>query len=186
MKVKVNLNELVEDKSRKRQTKVDSKIRIHFNGTSIVSAICRRIKRPEVCYVVGCVAWLTNVKILSTLAEHVDGVCLIVTRDKVSRCESNKRKYRRLKCLNDAKSPIQTIGTSGTKWTKALMHHKFLVFLDKDQVPLSVSNGSMNLTESGVRHLENCIFLESSEAGEIFKTEFLRLFGISKPLSLKK
>jgi phosphatidylserine/phosphatidylglycerophosphate/cardiolipin synthase-like enzyme len=186
-KEKVNLNKRIDDDTRKKQSKVDAvgKIVVHFDGSSIEAAICRRIRRQDVKFVVGAVAWLTNEKILNTLATYARGVAIITTHDKTVRAESNKRKYRKLSCFNDAVSPIQTINSGGSsKWQRALMHHKFLVYLDVNQDAIAVSTGSANLTASSVRHLENCMFIEDRAVARIFLNEFLRLYAISKPLKL--
>ncbi len=181
----VNLNKLVADDTRSRQAKVEcaGKVRVHFSGERIVAAIIRRMKRSDCQYIVGCSAWFTNEKIIRAMST-LKGVAMIVTKDKTALAESNKRKYRTLPLLNDAKSPIQTIGTRGNKWTKSLMHHKFIVFLNEKQEAVAVSNGSFNLTNSATRHLENVVFHEDSQVADIFKSEFLRLFAISKPLKL--
>lgn len=182
---KVNLNNLIEDQSRNRQTSIEcsGRVRVHFSGERIVAAIVRRMKRSDCHYVVGCSAWFTNEKIIRAMSE-LKGVAMIVTLDKTAVAESNKRKYRTLPLLNDAKSAIQTIGTRGSKWTKSLMHHKFLVFLNEKQEAVAVSNGSFNLTNSATRHLENVVFHEDPGVATCFKEEFLRLFAISKPLKL--
>tara|TARA_A100001015_G_C15039678_1_gene738803 strand:- start:93 stop:656 length:564 start_codon:yes stop_codon:yes gene_type:complete len=182
---KVNLNKLIEDKSRKRQQVFkNTEIKIHFNGHSIVNAICRQIKKESTHYIIGCAAWLTNTKILDTMAANAEGVCLIVTRDKITRAKTNQMKYKKLKKLNDAKSPIQVIGV-GSGYNKSLLHHKFLVGLDESKKPLWVANGSFNFTKSAVNHLENCMIIENEEVAKLFKAEFMRLFPISRPLRLK-
>ena len=182
---KVNLNKLIEDKSRKRQQVFkNTEIKIHFNGHSIVNAICRQIKKESTHYIIGCCAWITNDKILSTMAANAKGVCLIVTRDKITRAKTNQMKYKKLKKLNDAKSPIQVIGV-GSGYNKSLLHHKFLVGLDESKKPLWVANGSFNFTKSAVNHLENCMIIENEEVAKLFKSEFMRLFPISRPLRLK-
>lgn len=185
VKKKVNLNTLVGDDARGRQASVEcaGKVKVHFSGERIVAAIVRRMKRSDCHYVVGCSAWFTNEKIIKAMSA-LKGVAMIVTLDRTAVTESNKRKYRTLPLLNNAKSAIQTIGTRGNKWTKSLMHHKFLVFMNEKQEAVAVSNGSFNLTNSATRHLENVVFHEDSQVACIFKEEFLRLFAISKPLKL--
>lgn len=182
---KVNLNKLIEDKTRKRQQVfTGTTIKVHFNGNSIVNAICRQIKKESTHYIIGCCAWVTNTKILDTLASNVKGVCLIVTKDKITRAKTNQIKYKKLKKLPDAKSPIQTIGV-GSGYNKSLLHHKFLVGLDEHKKPTFVINGSFNFTKSAVNHLENTMIIENEEVAKLFKAEFMRLFPISRPLKLK-
>lgn len=182
---KVNLNKLIEDSSRKRQQVfTGTTIKVHFNGHSIVNAICRQIKKENTKYILGCCAWISNVRILDTLASNVEGVCLIVTRDKITRSKSNQMKYKKLKKLPDAKSPIQTIG-AGSGYNKSLLHHKFLVGLDERKKPIWVINGSFNFTKSAVNHLENTMIIENQDVAKLFQAEFMRLFPISRPLKIK-
>lgn len=182
---KVNLNKLIEDKSRKRQQVfTGTTIKVHFNGNSIVNAICRQIKKESTHYIIGCAAWLSNSKILDTLASNVKGVCIIVTRDKLTRSKTNQMKYKKLKMLPGAKSPIQTIGC-GSGYNKSLLHHKFLVGLDESKKPLWLANGSFNFTKSAVNHLENTMIIENEDVAKLFKAEFMRLFPISRPLKIK-
>lgn len=181
---KVNLNKLIEDKTRKRQQVfTNTEIKIHFNGHSIVNAICRQVKKESTKYIIGCAAWLTNTKILDTLASYVDGVCIICTKDKITRAKTNQMKYKKLKKLPTAKSSIQVIGC-GSGYNKSLLHHKFLVGLDESKKPLWVANGSFNFTKSAVNHLENCMIIENEDVAKLFKAEFMRLFPISRPLKI--
>ena len=182
---KVNLNKLIEDKTRKRQQVFkNTEIKIHFNGHSIVNAICRQIKKESTKYVIGCAAWLTNTRILDTMASNADGVCIICTKDKITRAATTQAKYKKLKKLSDAKSAIQVIGC-GSGYNKSLVHHKFLVGLDERKKAMWVANGSFNFTKSAVNHLENCMIIENDEVAKLFKSEFMRLFPISRPLKLK-
>jgi phosphatidylserine/phosphatidylglycerophosphate/cardiolipin synthase-like enzyme len=177
----VNLNSLVNS-DRKRQ-KVVNNMKIHFDGASIVKAIVRRINNDDTRYIIGCSAWFTNAKIISAMS-LLDGVCIICTRDKITRAKTTQDKYKTLPTLNGAKSPIHIIG-SGRGYNKSLMHHKFLVGLDKNQLPIWVSNGSFNMTTSAVNHIENCMIIDDDEVAEVFKQEFLRLFPVSKALKIK-
>ena len=182
---KVNLNKLIEDKTRKRQQVFkNTEIKIHFNGHSIVNAICRQIKKESTHYIIGCAAWLSNVRKLDTLACNAEGVCIIVTRDKLTRSKTKQMKYKKLKMLPGATSPIQTIGC-GSGFNKSLLHHKFLVGLDESKKPLWVANGSFNFTKSAVNHLENCMIIENEDVANLYRAEFMRLFPISRPLKLK-
>ena len=108
----VNLNKLIEDSSRKRQQVfTGATIKVHFNGHSIVNAICRQIKKKSTHYIIGCCAWISNTRILDTLAGNVKGVCLIVTRDKLTRTKTNQMKYKQLKKL-----PIILSNTNDWLW----------------------------------------------------------------------
>ena len=146
---KVNLNKLIEDPSRKKQQVFkNTEIKIHFNGHSIVNAICRQIKKESTHYILGCCAWLSNSKILDTLALNVKGVCLIVTRDKITRSKTNQMKYKKLPKLADAKSPIQTIGcglSSQHHWiTQGLCQSRIWVMhIDSEEQKISSNRYDM-------------------------------------------
>lgn len=177
---RVNLNSLVDSDNRKHQ-KVCGKIKIHFDGGSIVAAICRNIRHKDTVYVMGCSAWFTNSLIIDCMANQLKGCCVIVTKDKLLRAKTTKAKYRKLPIYKDC--AIRVIG-SGSGYNKSLMHHKFLIGLNKDGEPLWVSNGSFNMTQSATRHLENCMIVKDPDVAQIYLDEFLSLYKISKALKV--
>ena len=82
-KKQVNLNKLIDDTTRARQSVFENtKIKIHFNGQSIVNALVRQIKKRDTRFIVGCCAWLTNKRILEAMSANLDGVAIICTKDK--------------------------------------------------------------------------------------------------------
>lgn len=177
---RVNLNTLIDSDDRKHQ-KVCGNIKIHFDGASIVAAICRKIRHTNTTYVMGCSAWFTNSNIISCMAQHVKGCCIIVTKDKLLRAKTTKAKYRKLPVYKDC--AIRVIG-SGSGYNKSLMHHKFLVGMNKEGEALWVSTGSFNMTQSATKHLENCMVIEDPACAKIYLDEFVSLYKISKPLKL--
>lgn len=183
-KKKVNLNKAIEDASRRKQQVFnDVKIKVHFNGHAIVNAICRMIKKPTTRYMLGCCAWITNTRILDSMAGSLQGVAIICTKDKITKAKGVQAKYRNLRKLPMAKSAVNTIGC-GSGYNRSLLHHKFLVGLDENKKPKFVINGSFNFTKSAVNHLENCMVIEDESVAKLFKDEFMRLFPISRPLKL--
>ena len=52
-KVKVNLNSLIENSHERKRQKVCGNIKVHFDGASIVSAICRNLRRADTYYVMA-------------------------------------------------------------------------------------------------------------------------------------
>lgn len=181
---RVNLNKAIEDSSRKRKTVFENtKMKVYFNGFAIVNAICRQIRKKETKFILGCAAWLTNTKILDTIASNTDGCCFIVTKDKITKSKTNIAKYRTLKKLPLATSAVNTIGV-GSGYNKSLMHHKFMVGLNQQKQPIWVSNGSFNFTKSAVNHIENIMMIDDEKVATLFKDEFMRLFPISRPLKL--
>lgn len=181
---RVNLNKSIEDSSRKKQQVFENtKMKIFFNGFAIVNALCRQIRKKETHYILGACAWLTNTKIIDTIAGNTKGCCFIVTKDKITKGKQNMSQYRRLKKLPLASSSINTIG-AGRGYNKSLMHHKFLVGLNENKKPIWVSNGSFNLTKSAVNHIENVMIIDDENVAALFRDEFMRLFPISRPLKL--
>ena len=180
-KRKINLNEMIEDRSDRKKQKVCGDIKILFDSGSIVNAICRKIRHKDTTYVMGCSAWFSNKKIIEELSMYTEGVCVICTKDKLLKAKTSHKKYSTLPVYKE--SAIRYIGT-GSGWNKSLMHHKFLVGMNKEGVPLWCSNGSFNLTMGASKNLENCMIISDTAVAAVFLDEFLRLYKISKPLKL--
>lgn len=176
-KERVNLNDQLTGRKRQR---VCGDIKVHFDN--IIPSLCRNIRRKDTHYIMGCSAWFTNSSIIKTMASHLSGCCIIVTKDKILRAKTTKAKYKMLP-KNNGKSPIQVIG-SGRGYNKSLMHHKYLVGLDKEGDPVWVSLGSSNMTQSTTSHLESVMIINNKEVAQIYLDEFLRLYKISKSLVL--
>ena len=156
---KVNLNKMVDDKGRCRQTVIDNvKMKIHFHGMSILNAIIRKIKHEETKYILGCCAWLTNKRIIEAMGCNLNGVSIICTKDKITMAKTTQAKYKLLKPLQEGASPVNYIG-AGRGFNRSLMHHKFLVGLDASRQPLWCSTGSFNLTTSAINHLDNMMII---------------------------
>lgn len=176
---RVNLNTLLEEEGRKKP-KTCGKIKVHFDN--IVSSICRSIRKSDTVYVMGCSAWFTNSEIIRCMSRELRGCCIIVTKDKLLKKKSIQQKYKQLPVYKEC--AIRMIG-SGSGKTKSLMHHKFLVGMDDKGVPLWVSVGSFNLTESATQHLENCMIIRDAEVAKVYLDEFVELYKISKPVVCK-
>lgn len=131
------------------------KISVYFNNTSILRAICKSIRAAD--KVVGCVAWLTNPKILDALEEKNSEI--IMTKHKANRWK------RHIK--------VKFIG-SGRGRKKILMHHKFAVLFKKNK-PAIVITGSYNWTKSATRHHENIMIIHDEDVADAFYEEFLKL-----------
>jgi len=183
-KAEQNLNKRINNEDRKRQkvwSRGTNKFTVHFDGTGIRSAVMRTIKDEDTKYVVGCVAWFSNKKILAELAKK-RGVCVIVTRDKLTKSKSNQTAYKKLKpCYRGG--PIRVVGAGRGKF-KSLMHHKFLCGLDADREPLWVMNGSFNMTQSAMTNLENLMVMHDPGIAKAYFEEFGRVAKISTPLKL--
>jgi len=177
----VNLNKLIVDKTRKKLFE-SGDIKLFFDTESILKNLVSRIGRSDTKYVMGCAAWFTNTKVINALSK-LNGVSMICTRDKVARTPATKAKYRTLP-KHDGIPTIKLLGC-GRGRSASLMHHKFLVGMDRNQKPIWVSTGSFNLTESACTNIENLMIIENTEVATAFLQEFQRLYPLAKTLSLK-
>ena len=181
-----DLNKQIDDEERKRQKvhhRGKRKVSIIFDGRGIQNAIVRNIKREDTTYVVGCVAWLSNKRILKCMAEKLNGVTLITTTDRLTKRRKNQQAYAKLRgCF--AGGVIRTVGEGKGRF-KSLMHHKFLCGLNAAREPIWVMNGSFNVTESAVTNIENVMIFDDPEISTSFFDEFKRIHKISKPLKIK-
>lgn len=173
----VNLNKLVTGRSSKRIGDTT----LVFDTECIQKKLISRISRSDTKYVCGCAAWFTNTKIIEALS-RLCGVSIICTRDKVAKTKTTRAKYKTLPSINGIPT-IKLLGC-GSGRSASLMHHKFLVGMDKDENPIWVSTGSFNLTESACTNIENMMIIENKEIAGEFLNEFQRLFKIAKHLKL--
>jgi hypothetical protein len=181
-----DLNQQINDDDRKKQKvhqRGNHKVTILFNGRGIQNAIVRNIKREDTAYVVGCVAWLSNKRILKCMAEHLKGVTIITTTDKLTKRKKNQQAYSKLRgCF--AGGVIRTVGEGRGRF-KSLMHHKMLIGLSSEREPIWIMNGSFNITESAVTNLENIMIFDDTGIAETFFDEFKRVHKISTALKIK-
>ena len=181
-----DLNQQVNNEERKRQKvhqRGKRKISVVFDGRAIQNTIVRNIKREDTVYVVGCIAWLSNKRILKCMAEHLKGVTIVTTTDKLTKRRKNQQAYAKLGgCF--AGGVIRTVGEGRGRF-KSLMHHKFFLGLNASREPLWVMNGSFNVTESAVTNIENVMIFDDPEIATTFFEEFKRIHKISKPLKIK-
>lgn len=181
-----DLNKQIVEEDRKRQKvhqRGKRKVSILFDGRGIQNAIVRAIKREDTTYVVGCVAWLSNKRILKCMAEHLNGVTIITTADKLTKRRKNQQAYAKLRgCF--AGGVIRIVGEGRGRF-KSLMHHKFLLGMNAAREPIWVMNGSFNVTESAVSNIENVMIFDDPEIAGTFFDEFKRIHRISRPLKIK-
>ena len=175
----VNLNTLCDNKTRGLKTVVtSSSVSVVFDSKKILRTLVSKICSAS--YLVGCVAWLTNSRVIAAM-QKLQGVQIIVTNDKI--LKKVKSKYIGLKSVKNDNAPICVVGT-GRGYMKSLMHHKFLVALDSQKKPLWVCNGSFNITESAKTNIENMVVYEDPNIATIFLEEYERIYKISKKLKL--
>lgn len=182
-----DLNQQVNNEERKKQKvhqRGNRKVSILFDGRGIQNAIVRHIKREDTSYIVGCVAWLSNKRVLKNMAEQLRGVSIICTKDRLTTRRKNQLAYSKLGgCFQGG--VIRTMGEGRGRF-KSLMHHKFLIGLNQEREPIWVMNGSFNVTESAVTNLENIMIFDDPEIASTFFGEFKRLHRMSQPLKIKK
>ncbi len=178
----VNLNKLASDPKRKRII-THNTTQLMFDTELILKTLISRIKHADTKYIMGCAAWFTNTKLIECMSNHLRGVSMICTRDKVARTKHSKAKYKTLPKAHGIPR-IRLLG-SGRGRSASLMHHKFLVGLDKDQMPIWVSTGSFNLTESAKTNIENLMIIKDKDIAMSFLEEFQRLYPLGKTLSLR-
>jgi len=180
-----DLNARMKDDSRKQQNvfvRGKKKIHIIFDGGSIKSAVIRMVNKPATAFVVGCIAWLSNKDILKAMATK-KGCCIVCTKDKLTKGIRNQTAYSGLKPAYPG-GAVRVVG-GGSGWHKSLMHHKFLVGLDTNGIPIWVTNGSFNMTENATTNLENLMIMEDAEVAKCYFDEFKRVHALSTELKLK-
>ncbi len=180
-----NLNQRMSDETRKTQnvfTRGRKKIHILFDGVGIQRAIIRMINKQETCFVVGCIAWLSNKQILSAMAKKRGG-CIVCTKDRLTKGARNQAAYKAIRPAYPG-GVIRVVG-EGKGWHKSLMHHKFLVGLNAEGKPIWVTNGSFNFTTSATSNLENLMVMEDEDVAECYFQEFKRVHALSSPLKIK-
>ena len=170
----VNLNQCMP-KKKALNVQVESATLL-FNP-HILSCIRRKILQAH--YVVLSVAWLSNREILEAL-RTTKGCSVIVTHDN-----AQLRKFREplglLPKMEGARSAVFTVNSGRSR---ALMHHKYMVLLDKDKKPTGeVVTGSWNYTAQSQKNLEHVLSLQSFDlANALLMDHRDMLKHVAKPL----
>lgn len=169
---KTNLNVLRGATNVSSDIAHDCLIRSHFED--LESHLISYIDSSE--YIVGCVAWLTSQTVLSQLARKK--VSLIIDAS----CYPNKS-YDSLTSFSSY-PPIASIGSTAEQKGEIvpLMHHKFLVFIDKNLRPYSVWTGSFNMTNNASRSLENATLICGDGIAQEYYDEWARLIKVASPI----
>ena len=163
-------DDLNEGLKRRKYQKGD--VVVLFEPKKILKELIYRISRSY--YVVGCIAWFTNSKVLKAL-EKTKGCAFVVTKHKMAKIF--KPTYDILPVFGKGKAFTQ-LG-SGRGITKNLMHHKFVVGLNKDKKPTWVASGSFNITRSAESNLENIMIMNDTDIARQYYNEFKRIRQIS-------
>lgn len=180
-------------------------VRVYFDRLD--EKVVDKIKSSD--YVVGCICWFTSSKIINALKEK-EGVSLIM--DKVN---ASRLKGPLLTSINEippvnvevrtlgmgyafcepeilegiVTEPLRVVGVSEEyqgNYKRALFHHKFMVFCDKDEdgrlKPKSLITGSYNFTENGTRCRENIVFINDVETAGVYYGEWQKCCLLSESI----
>lgn len=172
--------------------------------------LIQEIQRHDVVF--GCVAWVTNHRILRALAEK-RGVALIVQKEDFLRPDVGgpdknelRALYRSLPTLErpefsgvlgkmsscgDPDIGVRCCGFKANKKATARCHHKFVIFGKK--IPNqkrgygtiqadAVWTGSFNFTYNSERSFENAVIIRRPAIVQAFVSEFEQIAALSEPL----
>jgi hypothetical protein len=208
----MNLNHLRNNNN--DPSKVTNNVILYFDN--LEENLINHIKDAE--YVIGCVSWLTNLKIIKAL-QRKKGVKIVIQKENFI-----KRDYSYSVCLNeyyinlrkgykavpnlfnnienikiDKNSSIHQLcenklsdddffdGIRCFGFAKAshkpLMHHKFLIFMDKNLQPYGVWTGSYNFTNNANNSLDNGLFISDSKIIEGYSEEFEQILFLSEKIN---
>ena len=89
-----------------------------------------------------------------------------------------------VRCVGHVSAP-----GGGDKRNRPLMHHKFLVFYNRNVrtgrlEPRSVVTGSANMTSNMTSSIENMIYVEDSQVALRYHREFQFIYGLSVPVKM--
>jgi len=132
--------------------------------------------------VVGCVAWLTNPNILTSLATVPVSIVVQNQSFLAPNIKCTRHDVRRAYAQFTPYDTYDAVRLHGTraKGIKPLMHHKFLVFLNPDKEPIAVWTGSFNLTTNSTRSCENAVLLNDPVIVLEYYKEWQRVYAESK------
>lgn len=173
---------------------------------NLPSYLCERI--GDAHFVAGCMAWLTNRRVLGALASVPGGCQVVVQKEDFLRPGAIERNelmslYRALWCPDRDKLPTRTlkgrcalsyagdpecapVRCMGVRHRRGengpRMHHKFFVFFNADLEPYAVWTGSFNATENGARSRENAVYLRSPQLAKLYAVEWTRTLALSESL----
>ena len=194
--------------------KVSSNIILYFDN--LEDNLINHINDAE--YVIGCVSWLTNMKIIKAL-QNKKGVKIVIQKENFMKRDFNysiclnefyinlRKGYKaipnlfnNIKNINlDETAPLNQICTNklsdddymdgircfgfAQNYKKPLMHHKFLIFLDKNLKPYATWTGSYNLTNNANKSLDNGLFITDPKIVEGYIEEFEQILFMSEKIN---
>lgn len=150
------------------------RVRAWFQPEHIVAHLRRKILSAH--YVVACVAWCSNPVLLDAL-RRCRGVSLVINYDR-GLIRKHREEYMALTPMEGARTAVSWVRGRG----RALMHHKFAVYLDASKRPLSVTTGSFNWTKQSTKNVEHILEVCDPVVAARFMREHLDVLAISTPL----
>lgn len=169
-----NLNDAVADVSARRKPLSKDGVRVFFRPDHIVGHLKRKIMSAH--YAIGCVAWCSNPDLLDAL-RRCKGVSLVINYDRTL-IRKHREQYMSMTPMPGARTPVYYVRGGG----RALMHHKFMVYLDEDRRPISVTTGSWNWTKQSMKNLEHIVSIDDAEMAARFMQEHLDVLAVAKSL----
>lgn len=169
-----NLNDAVADTSAKRRPHSKDNVRVFFRPEHILGHLKRKIISAH--YVVGCVAWCSNPDLLDAM-RRCKGVSLVINYDRAL-IRKHRQQYMSLTPMQGSKAAVHYVRGGG----RALMHHKFMVYLDEERRPISVTTGSWNWTNQSMKNLEHVVSIDDAEMAARFMQEHLDVLSVAKSL----
>lgn len=141
--------------------------------------------------VVCCVAWLTSQKVLKAILGRPS---VLVLRNeswlnkKGGLAKKTREMYGKMRA---SKKTLPVMGETieedvlvcGMISHPQNMHHKFVIRLEKGK-PVAVWNGSFNPTTNGNESIENATVIYNATVAKAYASEFIGVYGISKPLKV--
>lgn len=169
-----DLNDAVADMSARRKPHSKGNVRVFFRPEHILGHLKRKIMSAH--YVVGCVAWCSNPDLLEAM-RRCRGVSLVINYDRAL-IRKHREQYMSLTPMPGSKTAVHYVRGGG----RALMHHKFMVYLDEDKRPVSVTTGSWNWTKQSMKNLEHIMSVDDAEMAARFMQEHLDVLTVAKSL----
>lgn len=170
----------------------------------IEQAIIAQIRKSD--FVVGCVAWLTNLSILKALSE-INGCQFVVQVEDWLRPDSGEFSLQRQRDLIETLSGINNFDVPGFLNTgcdlnlsplrlagvpknpernQPRMHHKFALFGNRSDGGCAyfhtVFTGSFNWTRNATNSLENGVFLRGTDIVDAYKREYFEILLTSRTI----
>jgi phosphatidylserine/phosphatidylglycerophosphate/cardiolipin synthase-like enzyme len=179
----VNLNSRLQE-TRHRNHSFSAVQGVEVLFADIAERVAREIASNSQ-FVVGCMAWLTEARVLEALSA-IQGVSIVVTNDSILNNKWTRARYDSLPImLQEDDEAVRCVGLRTGGMTRALMHHKFFVGLrvvENKLTPVWVVTGSFNATMKAESNVENALIIRDQHVAEAYYQEYLQVLAISKPL----